>query len=225
MNSPRLLTIAQLITNNPVSVIDVGSDHAYLSIYLISHHQCQRVTNVEVNQQPLENGLKNVTEAQLNEFIDFKLNNGLKDLYLPYRTDYVCISGMGASNIIEIIQNNTYQTPNYYVVQPNNDLVLLRKFLKQNNYAVTNVELVVDNKIYYEVYKFEPSQSSNLKTDVDIYVAPIHYININQLQDWKTYLLQRYHHLSKMPMDKVNLELRQEFKILKEYLYKKKWIS
>lgn len=225
MNNARLLAIAQLINDKPVSVIDVGSDHAYLSIYLVSHQLCKRVTNVEVNQQPLENGLKNVTEVELNDYINFKLNDGLKDLYLPYKTNYVTISGMGANNIIEIIQNNTYQIPNYYIVQPNNDLVVLRKFLQNHNYTVTDVQLVYDNKIYYEIYKFKPSQSSNLITDLDIYLAPIKLLDPEQLNAWKTYWLQRYHHLAKMPIDKVHPELQKEFIVLKEYLYDQKWIS
>ena len=216
MINNRLLAIANLINDNPISVIDVGSDHAYLSIYLIQNQICQKVINVEVNQQPLLNGLNNVKKANLESYIDFKLNNGLLNLDLNQKTDYVTISGMGASSIIDIISNNTHQKPSYYVVQANNDVNKLRQFLKENNYEIDNELVVEDNGIYYEVLKFHQSDKTNILNDVDIFIGPI---NKNSRNDnLFNYLLNKKNHISKMNLDKIKDVLKNEYKVLLEFL-------
>ena len=216
MINKRLLAVANLINDNPISVIDVGSDHAYLSIYLIQNNLCKKVTNVEVNEQPLLNGLVNVRKYGLENHINFKLNNGLLNLDLNEKTDYVTISGMGASSIIEIISNNTYQKPRYYIVQPNNDVSKLRNYLKENNYFILDEVIIKDNDIYYEVLKFYQSNKTNIEDDIDIFIGPINKIKRNN--ETIEYFRNRHKHISKMNLEKIQPILKQEFVIISEFL-------
>ncbi|MDE7222003.1 MAG: class I SAM-dependent methyltransferase, partial [Ureaplasma sp.] len=57
MLKPRLNKICQLI-NNANYVVDIGSDHAFLSIALIEQSRAKFVTNIEINKSPLNNGYK-----------------------------------------------------------------------------------------------------------------------------------------------------------------------
>ena len=107
---PRLKTIYNWIKQGANHVVDIGADHAFLSINLIKNNRVNSVSNIEINELPLQNGYKNVVNAQLTNKIKFYLNNGLKNLTLNPAPEYICISGMGADNIIEIISNNLKKT-------------------------------------------------------------------------------------------------------------------
>lgn len=121
MLKPRLNKICQLI-NDADYVVDIGSDHAYLSIELIEQNRAKFVTNIEINQAPLENGYKNVCQKHFEKKINFFLNDGLLNLDLKRKIDYLCISGMGADNIIQIILNNKNNEVNKYILQANTDI-------------------------------------------------------------------------------------------------------
>ena len=61
-------------------VIDIGSDHAYLAINLLSNQKAEMVCNVEVNQQPLDAGIKNLTKHHLLDKTQNILNDGIKNI-------------------------------------------------------------------------------------------------------------------------------------------------
>ncbi len=61
-------------------VIDIGSDHAYLAINLLSNQKAEMVCNVEVNQQPLDVGIKNLTKHHLLDKTQNILNDGIKNI-------------------------------------------------------------------------------------------------------------------------------------------------
>ena len=49
MNSLRLKTVASFI-NQDDKVVDIGCDHAYLSIYLIKNKFCKKVIASDINE-------------------------------------------------------------------------------------------------------------------------------------------------------------------------------
>lgn len=216
----RLLAIANLINNKDkkeISVIDVGSDHAYLSIYLINNKIATKVTNIEVNKKPLENGYENVKRHNLLSQIDFVLNDGFKDLNLNREVDYITISGMGATSIINIIENNKHQIPSCYVVQPNNDIDKLRKYLQNHNYIIDTELVINDMGVYYEILKFHLDKQTNILTDLDLFVGPINKLNKND-PVLHNYLSMRVRNIERFDVTKINANLFNEYQILKEFL-------
>lgn len=220
---PRLQAIYNLIIEKTNHVVDVGSDHAYLSIALIKNNKANIVSNIEINTLPYENGFNNVKRFHYENRINFYINDGLKNLSLP-PVNYICISGMGADNIIEIITNNNLNKPNYYLLQPNTDIYKLRKYLLENHYEITNEILVEDKNYFYEVIQAKLSHKNNIiYNNVDYYIGPI--LKNNSTNHLQNYLLNKFNYLSKI-IDKVtNLDLINEYQTIKEFLNAKKWIS
>ncbi|GAA5414605.1 tRNA (adenine(22)-N(1))-methyltransferase TrmK [Ureaplasma ceti] len=214
----RLLAVANLIKshNHQVSVIDVGSDHAYLSIYLVENGLADRVTNIEVNELPLKNGYENVQKHNLLDKIDFVLNDGFKNLDLKRAIDYVTISGMGATSIMNIVENNLHQVPQYYIVQPNNDVHKLRSFLKNHNYIIDNEEIIYDAGLHYEILKFHKADTTNILDDVDLFVGPVNKVSLTEVK--KAYFLQRIKGIERFDLEKISSQLKQEYLVMKEFL-------
>lgn len=221
MLKPRLQTIYNLISQTK-HVVDIGSDHAFLCVSLLKNNVCEFVTNIEVNQLPLLNGLNNVKKHNLETKTNFILNNGLKDLTLDKPVDYICMSGMGADNIVQIINDNKTNQPKYYILQANNDVNKLRMFLRDNHYCIEDEKLVFENNRYYEVIKVKTNCKSALN-NTDIHIGPI--LKTNDAEDFKKYIQLRYNHLQKIPFDLTSNLVKEEFITIKEFLNEKKWIS
>lgn len=220
---PRLKTIYNWIKQGANHVVDIGADHAFLSINLIKNNKVKSVSNIEINELPLQNGYKNVVNAQLTNKIKFYLNNGLKNLTLNPAPEYICISGMGADNIIEIISNNLTNQPHFYLLQANTDNDKLRKFLFTNFFTIKDEIIVYENDHYYELMMIEQSNVLVNFTLKDLYLGPILQTKPNDI--FKQYLLEKYHYLSALPLEKINSNLKLEYQVIKDFLYEKKWIN
>lgn len=145
----RIKEIASFIEKCQV-VVDIGSDHALLSTTLIDNNQCSFVYNLEKNEQPFLNSVKNTSKQKyLNKIINIK-SDGFANFDSNLVIDYCVISGMGGKNIVDIIslcQNKV----NYFLLCPNNNMPIIRNWAKKNNYKIVEEKTIVENKIYYEI--------------------------------------------------------------------------
>ena len=65
MSNKRLLKIANEFTNS--IVVDIGSDHALLPIYLLNEKVINYAYVIEVNEGPMNNAIKNIEKHGLTE--------------------------------------------------------------------------------------------------------------------------------------------------------------
>ncbi|MDE7099842.1 MAG: class I SAM-dependent methyltransferase, partial [Malacoplasma sp.] len=96
----RIREIANLINDGKI-VVDVGSDHAQLSIFLISENRCKLVYNIEKNEKPFLNSCNN-TKKYKDKIINIK-SDGFDLFDKSLEIDYCIISGMGSKTMIEIL--------------------------------------------------------------------------------------------------------------------------
>ncbi|MDE6894036.1 MAG: class I SAM-dependent methyltransferase, partial [Malacoplasma sp.] len=96
----RIREIANLINNTKI-VVDVGSDHAQLSIFLISENRANLVYNIEKNDKPFLNSVNN-TKKYKDKIINLK-SDGFEKFDKSIEIDYCTISGMGSKTMIEIL--------------------------------------------------------------------------------------------------------------------------
>ena len=222
MLKPRLKEIYHCL-NNCNHIVDVGSDHGYLSIALVQNNKCNFVTNIDINSAPLLVGQNNAIKLGLGNKINFCLNNGLKGIKLEPLVDAISISGMGANNIISIIQNNNDNIPIQYVVQANNNSFQIREFIKQMDYFINNEIIVMENKITYEIISFVTNKKNNLLTDTDIHIGPI--LKLSSNVHFKEMLINKYIKLKKIVDLTKNASIINHYQVIKSFLYEKKWIS
>ncbi len=155
MPDTRLLTAATLV--RPGSrMADIGTDHAYLPIYLVESAICPAAIASDIRPGPADSARKNVATAGLSAQIDVRLGDGLSGIS-PDEVDDIVIAGMGGETIATILQAAEWVKNAHYrlVLQPMTRPEELRRWLLTNGFAILCERLVADGHHLYTVMAAE----------------------------------------------------------------------
>lgn len=160
--SKRLQAIADLVP--PKShVIDVGTDHAYIPIYLVQNGIAIDCLATDIRKGPLEKARKNL-EAYHIQNVALIQTNGLEGISCG--TDsIVIISGMGGYLITDILQKGKrFQK---LILQPQQDSRVVRKFLHEHGYEIIDETFIKDEEKYYTIIVAELGNVTYYKHDYE----------------------------------------------------------
>ncbi|MGN1379182.1 MAG: class I SAM-dependent methyltransferase, partial [Bacilli bacterium] len=149
MKSLRLEAIISLIDNGS-SVLDVGTDHAYLPIILSQNKKCKSIIASDVSNNALKIAKDNLKKYHIDN-VKLILSNGLENINEYY--DTIVLAGMGTSTIIKILENK--KLPNTLIISSNNDLYKLRKFMNKIKYKIKEEIVILENNKYYDIIKYQ----------------------------------------------------------------------
>ena len=149
MKSLRLLAIASLIDKGS-SVLDVGTDHAYLPIILSQNKKCKSIIASDVSSNALKIAKDNLKKYHIDD-VKLILSNGLDSINEEY--DTIVLAGMGTSTIIKILENK--KLPNTLIISSNNDLYKLRKFMNKIKYKIKEEIVILEKNKYYDIIKYQ----------------------------------------------------------------------
>lgn len=210
----RIQAIADLV-NGCDCFVDVGSDHSYLGIELLKNNKIKKLINIEINREPLENGINNLKKNNLLDRSLNILNNGFQNLDLDEKIDYCNISGMGSNNIIEIIESNQNQV-GFYILQANTHVPKLRFYLLKHFFEIIDETLVFENDLFYEIILCKRSSVNQEFATKDLYISK--FIAKKQRVLYNKYLKQKFNYLNKLNHSKININLIDEFNYIKDFL-------
>lgn len=176
----RLQTIATMIEKG-ADVIDIGCDHAFLDIYLTLYNDNHCIAS-DINQNALNNAITNIKKYHLENNIQVIQSDGLEAINVKDKSTLI-ISGMGTTTIKHILSNPKVDQCETIIIQSNNELLELRKFLNKR-YKIIEERIVVDRMIYYTVIKLVKGKQRCTK--MDYYIGP--YIRKNNIPLRKEYL-------------------------------------
>ncbi len=145
----RIKTLASLIDKDS-SVLDVGTDHAYLPIYLVSNGLCKSAIGSDVSEKVLLSAKKNVEKFNLSNEIKLYLSDGVMAVEENY--DTVVIAGMGYTTIKSIVDEISEDKK--FVIQTNSDHSNLRKYMNDLGYTIFKEVVIKDKNKYYVIIKF-----------------------------------------------------------------------
>ncbi len=151
MLSLRLQAIAEEIADNQ-KVIDIGTDHAYLPIYLVKERFFTNVAATDKSLAVLEYSRANIEKYHLDKQIKLILSDGFAQVKENY--DVAVIAGMGAHTITDIIKNSQ-NLPEYLIIQSNNNLPFLRRFMEKKEYKIIKEKVVYEKGKYYIIIKYQ----------------------------------------------------------------------
>ena len=145
----RLLSAAELTRQN-ATFADIGTDHAYLPLFLLDEGRICRAICSDINEGPLASARKNAEERGLSDKIDFVLTDGAAALSDMGATDYA-ICGMGGELIAEIIRSAPYlkNSDLNLILQPMSRQAYLRKFLAREGFLIKKESYSFDAGKYY----------------------------------------------------------------------------
>ena len=104
--NPRLTSAAEFVRRG-ARFADVGTDHAYLPIFLLGEGRISYALCTDINEGPLASAVANARDAGLYEKMDFCLTDGAAALSSYGITD-MAICGMGGDLIASIVEAAEY---------------------------------------------------------------------------------------------------------------------
>lgn len=152
----RLRHIAELVPEGSV-IADIGTDHAYLPVYLVRSGRCPRAIASDVRPGPLAAARQTVREAGLEARIDLRLGDGLTVLK-PGEAEVAVLSGMGGPLIVRVLEAapDVRQGMKRLILQPMVAAALVRRWLAGNGFRLADEDLVADGGRIYEIIAAEP---------------------------------------------------------------------
>lgn len=147
----RLLACAALVTPGN-AVADIGTDHGYLPIYLLTKGICPNVIAADLRKKPLEAAKRNVGQAQISSGISFCLSDGLENVPIEQIQTVIC-AGMGGDCISGILARaREIWSPKYQLIlQPQSAVSDLRRWLAENGFIILREKLARDGAFIYTV--------------------------------------------------------------------------
>lgn len=146
---PRLALCAGLVRGGR-PLCDVGTDHAYLPIWLLKSGRIFQATASDVNPGPLEAAAGNAKRYHVEDQLTLRLSDGLREI-APEEAEDIVIAGMGGELILRIIGETPWlrDPDRRLVLQPMSSVQELRMGLKELGFEVVEEQAVEDGgKVY-----------------------------------------------------------------------------
>jgi tRNA (adenine22-N1)-methyltransferase len=151
-------------------VLDIGTDHGYLPIYLVSNQIIKLAIACDIKDSPLKMASKNVEKANLKDKIKLVLSDGLESITSYFNT--IVIAGVGPRTIINILTNGEAKIKGKtLILQSNVSSNLVRAWLSSNSFKIIDEALVFEDNNYYEIIK--AVNGKQLLTNSDLYLGPV----------------------------------------------------
>ena len=149
----RLKKIGDLV---PLSSypLDIGCDHALLTIYLTKERSIENALAADNKEGPLQMAKVNIANYHLEDKIELILADGL-DAYRK-GVSVVTISGMGGLTINKIIDKGRKYLKyiNTFILSPNNYTIAVKRKLKRYGYYISDEYVVKDKNKIYQIMVF-----------------------------------------------------------------------
>ncbi|MGI6451690.1 MAG: tRNA (adenine(22)-N(1))-methyltransferase [Desulfitobacteriia bacterium] len=167
---PRLHTIASYVPQG-ASLGDIGTDHAYLPVYLMQKGIITKAIGVDIHQGPYTAACQTVSEYGLKDKIEVRLGDGLAPL-APGEVDTLTIAGMGGTTILEILNSNTsvMQEVSALILQPQGGESRVRRELLVQGWKLWDECLVCEEGRVYTIICLSKTKGCSLK-DLETQIA------------------------------------------------------
>lgn len=159
--SERLMQVSRFVPKGS-RLLDVGSDHAYLPIYLCEQGLVTAAVAGEVVEGPYQSALDNVSRYGLEQRIAVRLANGLAAFDETDAIDTITICGMGGRLIADILDagKSKLDKVSRLILQPNNREDDLRRWLQDNGFRLVTETILQENDKIYEIFVVEHGHMS-----------------------------------------------------------------
>lgn len=149
--SKRLKCIAEMV---PVCEVlaDVGTDHAYLPVWLVQNGRAGHVLATDIGEGPLRRARETVEAWALTDHIETIRADGLQFPGAD-RSDAITICGMGGETMISILEAAPWTGERRrLILQPQSKLPELERWLREHRYAAQDARLCRDaGKLYLAI--------------------------------------------------------------------------
>ena len=146
---PRLRMVAELVPPGS-TVADIGTDHAWLPVYLVQQGISARVIASDIAEGPLANAAKSVARAGLHEQIELRQSDGFSCFAAADATCWV-MTGMGGTLMVRLLSTAPWLcVPGMVLVaQPQSRANELLDWLRENHFCIEEERVCRDHNRTY----------------------------------------------------------------------------
>ncbi len=128
---------------------DIGTDHAYLPVFLYNSGAAPCGVASDINRGPVERAQKNISDYGAESAISVVLTDGLSGIE-SYAPEDIFILGMGGELITKIIDGAPWVRERgcRLILQPMTHPEAARRYLLEHGFCIVDELLVRDDKLY-----------------------------------------------------------------------------
>ena len=167
--SKRLSTAASYVRSGAF-VADIGTDHAYLPIYLVLNGIAAEALASDVNSGPIQKAKENISKYGLSGKIHTEIADGLAGIE-KYKPTDIIICGMGGELIARILDASNYvkNSDIRLILQPMTCVFELREYLSRGYSTIAENVVCEDGKIYQIVCAhYDGQERSYTKAELEL---------------------------------------------------------
>ena len=146
----RLRVLAELVPQDS-RLADVGTDHAYLPVWLILQGRISRAIAADLREGPLGRARETAQQYHVMERIEFRLCDGLSAIS-PEEVDTISIAGMGGETIASILQDAPWSREKRLLLQPMTSFPDLRGWLQEHQYRIESEHIAREGNRLYTIW-------------------------------------------------------------------------
>ena len=148
--SSRLLACANFVGRGN-RVADIGCDHGYLSIHLLTNGIASSCIASDINEGPLQSAMRNARKFGVQSKIQFFLSDGVQNI--PQDFDDLVCAGMGADTMVHILESAPWLRDTKYrlILQCQSKTPMLRRYLSEKGWRIYEEAVLRDGKFLYTV--------------------------------------------------------------------------
>ena len=169
--SSRLMACAQFVAPGD-RVADIGCDHGYLGIYLLTAGIARSMIESDINQGPLDSALHNAHKYGVADRMTFFLSDGVRNI--PRDFDTLVCAGMGADTMIHILHSAPWLQDGRYrmILQCQSKTPMLRRYLSDTGWRIVRESVLQDGKFLYTVMDVRWQPENSALTPAQCYISP-----------------------------------------------------
>jgi tRNA (adenine22-N1)-methyltransferase len=195
--------------------LDIGCDHAKLSIYLLKEKNFPFVYASDNKIGPLNQARENVNYYNLADKIELIKADGLNSL--NDKIDTITVTGMGGLTINKMFLENKNKLTNIktIILSPNNFIKEVRETINKLGYYLKDEELVEESNKLYHILVF--SKGNKTYSDKELYLGPI--LMTKNKEIIKKYYRNELSNINNLLLNnKISIEKKEKFIKIKKCL-------
>lgn len=188
----RLMALANLVRKNKYFA-DIGTDHAYLPVYLVEKGIIGKAIAADLRVGPLENARETVVSHDLSAQIELRLSDGL-DNFKENEVEEIAVAGMGGLLISQFIERTEWLKNKdiHLILQPMTHIEELRKTLFDNCFDIEKECVAKDgNKRYIILSVYYNGENKNY-SDFDLIVGRLPENNDDLSREYLSHIFEKY---------------------------------
>ena len=158
--SKRLRTIIDM-TGTADTAADIGTDHGFVPVALLSEGKARRFIAADINEGPLERARAHIATAGLSHACDLRCGTGLSVLR-PEEADAIIIAGMGGQLIASILLEGREKlsATRQLVLSPHTESRAVREAVEAIGFHIEDETMVYDEGKFYPVILACPGEGA-----------------------------------------------------------------